>query len=283
MAFFPVVPIYNINQPIVHVLRQRRYRARESPLIELQDEDFFSRYRFSKQNFRRLLHLFDDDIKHPTARSDALSSELQLCIALRFYASGSFLEVIGDTANVHKSTVCRVVDSVSNMLCRRLDEFVYFPENLQQVKEDFFQVAGMAGIVGVVDGTHIRIIAPSGDQEPLYVNRKNYHSINAQVICDNKNRILDLVADWPGSVHDSRVFTTSHVGVEFADGRIDGILLGDSGYGCTNYLLTPMLNPETQQQRSYTAAHVSTRSVIERTIGKPTLINLNRIRANIFH
>ena len=202
MAFLiPVLPV--CNRPIVR--RQRQYRVHESPLTELHEQDFFRRYRFSK-HFRTLLDLFADDLKHPTARSCALSPELQLCIALRFYASGSFLEVIGDTANVHKSTVSRVVNSVTSVLCRRLDKFVCFPDNLQQLKADFFELAGMPGIVGAVDGTHVRIQAPSGDQEYLYVNRRNITASTLKLSVTAKNRILDVVADWSGSVHDSRVF-----------------------------------------------------------------------------
>jgi hypothetical protein len=38
----------------------------------------------------------------------------------------------------------------------------------------------MAGVVGFIDGTHIRIVRPQ-NHEKNYVNRKNYHSLNVQV------------------------------------------------------------------------------------------------------
>ena len=38
----------------------------------------------------------------------------------------------------------------------------------------------MAGVVGCIDGTHIRIVKPK-NHEKAYVNRKNYHSLNVQV------------------------------------------------------------------------------------------------------
>ena len=58
----------------------------------------------------------------------------------------------------------------------------------QYVKEctiQWYDIAGFPCVIGCVDGTHIYIQAPS-QNEPNYVNHKNYHSINVQVICDDK-------------------------------------------------------------------------------------------------
>ena len=56
-----------------------------------------------------------------------------------------------------------------------------------------FQVKfGFPKVLGCIDGSHIPIIAPSIN-EPLYVNRKGYHSINVQAICDDEFRFIDAV------------------------------------------------------------------------------------------
>ena len=41
--------------------------------------------------------------------------------------------------------------------------------------------ADVRGFPKVVGGTHIPIKAPSGADEPCYVNRKQVHSLNVQV------------------------------------------------------------------------------------------------------
>ena len=46
-----------------------------------------------------------------------------------------------------------------------------------------------------------------------------------------------------------------------------GSLLGDSGYGLKTFLLTPKLNPITQQEMRYNAAHRRGRLVVERAFG----------------
>lgn len=45
----------------------------------------------------------------------------------------------------------------------------------------FFDKYGMPGVIGCVDGTHVAIVPPK-NQEHIYVNRKNYHSINTQLV-----------------------------------------------------------------------------------------------------
>ena len=54
-------------------------------------------------------------------------------------------------------------------------------QHLHRIKANFMAIAGMPGVVGAIDGTHIKIIAPSKDED-VFVNRKKVHSINTQVV-----------------------------------------------------------------------------------------------------
>ena len=81
-------------------------------------------------------------------------------------------------------------------------------------------------------------------------------------------KLLNLVAKWPGSVHDSFIWQNCAINEAYRDGIIeDGWLLGDSGYAQEPWLMTPFLEPQTPSQRRYNVAHKRVRSTIERTIG----------------
>lgn len=79
---------------------------------------------------------------------------------------------------------------------------------------------------------------------------------------------MDICARYPGSVHDSRIYQRSSVYLRFRQNEFPGLLLlGDSGYACSNTLLTPFLNPATAAEERYNRAHITTRNTIERING----------------
>uniref|UniRef100_A0A3Q2VRZ6 Putative nuclease HARBI1 n=1 Tax=Haplochromis burtoni TaxID=8153 RepID=A0A3Q2VRZ6_HAPBU len=247
--------------------RERVIRARMD-ILSLPDDFLCERYRFSTQSISYLDNILRPYIAHVTHPGHALSPLHILCTALRFFANGSFLYNIGDAEHVSKATVCRAVRNVTVALKRLLHSFVVFPGHrpTRFIKEGFHKIAGFPGVIGCIDGTHIPIIAPSAN-EGDYVNRKSFHSINVQIICDAANIITNVEAKWPGSVHDSRIFRECTLSTKFGHGEYTGHLLGDRGYPCLPYLLTPYPDPEPGPQQRYNLAHCRTRARVEMTIG----------------
>ncbi|XP_039523259.1 putative nuclease HARBI1, partial [Pimephales promelas] len=128
------------------------------------------------------------------------------------------------------------------------------------------EVSGFPNVIGCIDGTHIPIKAPSIN-EGDYVNRKSVHSINVQVICDATHLITNVEAKWPGSVHDARIFRESSLCNKFEQGHFYGYLLGDRGYPCLPYMMTPYPDPEPGPQTRFNRSHSRTRAKVEMTIG----------------
>ncbi|CAG2256750.1 HARBI1 [Mytilus edulis] len=249
----------------------RVYRERIDHLDQMRDEEVRKRYRFNKESIRFICNLLRDKLQQPTKRSQALSVELQVLIALRFYATGNFLQVLGDTVGIDKGTASRVVRKVSLALSELLPVYVKWPseDEKREIKNDFYKMAGFPGVIGCIDGTHVRIQRPS-ENEPAFINRKGYPSINVQAVCDSKGRFTNLVARWPGSTHDSHMLRTSNLRTVLErdnNGLQNGILLGDSGYACKPYLVTPYLRPSDQSQERYNGSHCRTRVTIERAFG----------------
>jgi len=194
----------------------------------------------------------------------------QLLITLRFYATGSFQLVVGDTFSINKSTVCRTVHRVTAAIASLRPKYVKFPatpEERLKVMNGFYSASGMPGVLGAIDCTHIPIQSPGGDDAEIYRNRKGYFSINVQLVSDQTGYVSDVVARWPGSVHDSTIFDNSLMRVLLERNTAESYLLGDGGYPCRRYLLTPVPNPVTNAEKAYNAAHTAARNSIERANG----------------
>lgn len=50
-------------------------------------------------------------------------------------------------------------------------------------------------------------------------------------------------------------------------GDFSGMMLGDKGYACQPFLLTPLADPQTAAQQAYNLAHAKTRGRIEMAFG----------------
>lgn len=148
--------LFNV-MPVVQ--RNKRYQLHDITLANYTEEELKSRYRFGSDSIKILVELLDDNLKRETSRSHALSTTVQVLVALRFFASGSFLQVIGDTVGLPKSTVSRIIRDVSVALTQKRNELIRWPTTaaeIQQVKEGFFHKGGFPGVIGCVDGTHPR-------------------------------------------------------------------------------------------------------------------------------
>ena len=173
---------------LANVRKEKIYRKSDH-LSNLTDSEIQSRYRFSTNGINFLCNLLEEELERPTKRGHAMSVEDQILVTLRYLATGNFLQVIGDTMGYDKSCVSRTIDRVVGALMDAFQDFVVWPseEEKKKIKRKFFEMRRMPGVVGCIDGTHVRIQAPSRD-EASFVNRKGYHSINIQAVCDSEGK-----------------------------------------------------------------------------------------------
>ncbi|XP_022831024.1 putative nuclease HARBI1, partial [Spodoptera litura] len=107
------------------------------------------------------------------------------------------------------------------------------------LQDGFYQIERFPRVIGALDCIHVTIKSPGGDSAENYRNRKSNFSINVQLVCDSKLRCLDIVARWPGSVHDQTIFNNSFLKQRLESGQFrNSLILGDSGYELKQYLLT---------------------------------------------
>ncbi|KAF0763030.1 Uncharacterized protein FWK35_00012185 [Aphis craccivora] len=111
-------------------------------------------------------------------------------------------------------------------------------------------------------------MSPSREYGELYRNRKGYLSLNVQALVNAYLEFMDVVVRWPGYSNDSNIFSNSRLKArmelpEFSD----CIILGDSGYVLSLYLLTPLVRTTTNAERLYNESQIWSRNVVERRFG----------------
>jgi len=207
------------------ILNRRRQVCKQLRINDLSDTEIMQMTRFPRYAVSELCEMLKDDLSRNTARSRALPIDTQMLAALQFYASGSFQWMVGRSCGLSQSAVSHCVGDVTDALLKRSPEYISFPTDTPTLrsttKQSLYTVAHFPNVIGAIDCTHIPIKAPSVNEEAC-VDRKGTHSVNVEAVCDADMRLLDVVAKWPGSSHDSFIWRSSDLRDVFSHGLVQG-------------------------------------------------------------
>ena len=199
---------------------QRVFRDRLIPIESYNDIEFVSRYRITRYMFIQL-HEKNPGyfLRSRIHSSHSIPSTTQFAVALQFLATGSFQTVIATSHGVSQPSVSRCIAAVTDGLCSIAKDYIKCPNlhEQSQLQQSFLEKCGFPLVLGCIDCSHVSIVAPSNNEE-IYMNRKNEHSINIQAICDSDLKFMDVVTKWPGSTHDAFIWRQSGINKELPVG-----------------------------------------------------------------
>ncbi|WAR07780.1 LOW QUALITY PROTEIN: HARB1-like protein, partial [Mya arenaria] len=184
--------------------RPRVFTDRNNPLEILDVESVRKRYRFFPDSIMILVGIVEPTIGTATMRSNPLPPLLTVLCCLQFFATGAHHIVIAQAHGVSRSAVGKAIHAVSVILAGLINRYVKFPTGLE-IESVKRKFYSVAGFPNVVG-------AVDGTH------------VKIQAPPDNE-------ADYKG------------LSFPECTGQIDGLLLGDSGYPCRKYLMTPYANP----------------------------------------
>lgn len=235
--------------------------------------------RMSRHSFGYLVREIEN---HPVFFNESTCPQapvwLQLAVTLdRFahYGTGASLERSQGLWGIGKGTVDDYTDRVVLALGELTSKYVRWPGEVERRKiSRRMATKGFRGCVGFIDGTTIPLGQKPAIDGECYFDRKQRYSLNAQVVCDDRRKIMAFFSGWPGSCADSTVYkemllaNNSHKHHFFGPGEY---LLADSAYPAdfTHNTLVPAYKSSTLgsniEDFNTCVAHV--RVVNEHTIG----------------
>lgn len=143
--------------------------------------------------------------------------------------------------------------------------FAALPRNQQRIRH----------VIGAIDGTHIVLDESQVSRESQirkdYTDRHDQLSLLVQAIVDDEGLFRHIAGGVTGSWHDSRLLANSAVGRSPRRFVSPGeYLIGDTGYPCLPWLLTPFKEPEliSQARRRYNKCVSSMRVCVENAFGR---------------
>lgn len=248
------------------LLRQRALRSRigrtpnqhydrmDWPSFKERLDDFTFRryYRLGRDDFAVLLELLrphlavDETMSRRGSPSTPVTPELQLSMALRIFAGGSYLDIML-LHGVHRSTLYkslwRVVDALNNTQELGLSFPINNQDGLRKLASDFQteRNSPFGSCVGALDGLVIEIVRPSVPNSKSYYNRKGFFGLPLQAMVDAHYKFLFASMKTTGSTHDAIGFAVSALGRKLARGLLPRPfwIAADAAYPASDYILTP--------------------------------------------
>jgi len=259
---------------------QRFQTIVESIVTQFEETDMLRTFRLSKTAMNILTCIIKSAKQsRPTSYArgrPAVELRKQIFILLYYMCTQSTEYQIAQIFGISDSTVFNCIAHLIDVLYEDCQSaLIRWPvgDRLMQVVQGFRSKRDIDGVVGAVDGCHIAIACPN-ENACDYVNRKGYHSVVLQAVCDNDLFFTDVYVGWPGSVHDARVYRNSPLGesLETDPDRLcpNGLfLLGDAAYPLSCELMTPIKDTGSlsNAETYYNFCHSSTRMTIERAFG----------------
>jgi len=250
-------------------------------LVRKSDSEFFKWMRVTKKTFHFLIDEMSKTARFSStpqlhAGQPRISSATALAVTLWYLGNLSSQREIAERFHISQGHLSCLVKAVVDFLCDNAETVIRWPSlsEMNDTENAFAELANFPGVLGAIDGCHIRILAPDYCQSD-YVDRNQNHSVNLMAVCDANKRFTYCFAGFPGSVHDQRVLANSNLASKFDNSTQDHFpsshyhIIGDSAFQLQKHVMVPYKDTGnlTAREITYNRKLSQTRRVIENAFG----------------
>ena len=161
---------------------------------------------FTSITFARMVTVLEEQVepkKKKPGRPSKLSVEDQVLMSLEYWREYRTYFHLGQSWEVHESTVSRIVRKVENALIRA--GIFLLPG-----KKQLLDPEAVAKLI-VIDATETPIERPKKGQKRFYSGKKKRHTLKTQLVVDPKTKAVSCTTFAAGKEHDFRLFKRSKV------------------------------------------------------------------------
>ena len=91
------------------------------------DTELHSKFRFHGAEILAIVDEVRDAVEHPATRHGSLPALLQVLVALRFYATGRFQNMVAEMVGIDQSTASRTIHRVTIAMLTHIGQWVRLP------------------------------------------------------------------------------------------------------------------------------------------------------------
>ena len=204
-----------------------------------------------------------------------------LCLTLYRLGHKTTVREVASKFGVGWTTVSYRFPHVIEMIIEQLGpRFLKWPSHQRQkyIANKFFEKAGVMGVVGLVDGSHVPVNLLDENLATDMYCRKGFYSLVLQGTVDHVPLYTDIYVGWPGSVNDGRVWRNSPLKRKLDQVAADPTahpdfflshahFLGDAAYPRETYMIPPFKDNGRlrHKHRRFNKCHSATRMGVERS------------------
>ena len=159
----------------------------------------------------------------PFVSPDPASPNRTALSTLYFFNDMGSLGMTANEFGVARSTDSGTVYQVCQAIATHLGSmYIRLPRTKEEMRElvvNFQSRHGFPQAFGCVDGTHVAIKQALENSHHFFAYKMKY-THNVQGIRDYQGRFIVVDCLWPGSVHDAKVLSNSHVNFLFREGKL---------------------------------------------------------------
>lgn len=175
---------YSSDEEVVELIidrdRPKNQNFFEETVPLYDDSEFREHFRLSRRIVERISDQYSQSVyfSYQAGGNGKLSSSQQTHIFLWYvgHQTASFRDV-ADRFNISIGMLHTIIKRYSYFLSNLSSQLITWPSNEEKLEIlQHFEENGFPGVIGVIDGTHIKIDKPAVDPDS-YLNRKHFFSI----------------------------------------------------------------------------------------------------------